>query len=130
MEIQGTIQQVFPIQSGTSRQGNQWTKQEFIVEYQHGQFPKAIMLATMDTNIVGKLQVGQEISVKFDFTVREWTNPQGVKKYFNEPQIWRDGLHAVGNAPQQAPQPAPQSAPTPPPVGGQPAATGESDFPF
>lgn len=109
MEITGTIKNVFPVQTGTSKQGNQWVKQEFVVEYIHGQYPKAILLSTMDSNVVGKLQIGQEVAVKFDFTVREWTNQQGVKKYFNEPQIWRDGLHAI--APQQYAQPAPQAYP-------------------
>lgn len=115
MEIQGTVKQVFPAQSGVSRQGNQWVKQEFIVEYVHGQYPKTIMLSTLDANIAGKLQIGQEVSVKFDFTVREWTNDKGEKKYFNEPQIWRDGLHMVSQqAPQQQFVPQQQFAPQQP----------------
>lgn len=123
MEIQGKVTAVFPIQTGTSKSGNQWSKQDFIVEYVHSEYPKSIMLTTMDTNITGKLAVGMEVKVQFDFTVREWTSPQGVKKYFNEPRIWKDGLHAISAAPaQQAQQPAPQQQ--------QPANTGESDLPF
>lgn len=107
MKIQGTIIQVFPIQSGiSSKTGNPWQKQEFIVEYVLGEYPKQILLPLTDGNIIGKLAVGQEVSVQFDFTVNKWTSPQGVTKYFNEPRIWRDGIHAV--QPQQVAQQQPQ----------------------
>lgn len=129
MKIQGTITKALPVQGGTSRNGNPWKKQSFVVEYVHGEYPKAILLDTMDENVVGKLQEGQEVSVEFDFTVREWTSPQGVTKYFNEPRIWRDGLHAVNG--QQAPTAQPAPAPAPKPAVSRPTNNETNDpLPF
>lgn len=136
MEITGTVTQVFPIQQGTSKSsGNAWQKQSFIVEYVHGEYPKQIMLDTMDEKVIGKLKTGMEISVKFDFTVRSWQKgPNSEVKYFNEPRIWRDGLHCIKAGGQQAQgqqaaQPAsaaaaPANQPTPPPAS---AAQGNGD---
>lgn len=132
MKIVGSIKQLFPVQSGTSKTtGNAWQKRDFIVEYIHGEYPKEILLSTMDTNIIGKLAVGQEVEVTFDFTVRTWTNPQGVTKYFNEPRIWQNGLHCIGQG--QASLPAQQAAPQPQaqtPAPQQPASGSSGDLPF
>lgn len=130
MKITGTITQVFPVQGGTSQTGNAWQKQEFIVEYVHGEYPKAILFSTMDANIIGKLAVGQEVEVTFDFTVRSWTNPQGVTKYFNEPRIWRDGIHCVQRQEQQQVAQPQQQAPVQQPAAQpqqQPAAPANDD---
>lgn len=107
MKLQGRIMKVLPVQTGTSKQGNQWKKQDFILEYVHGEYPKQLYLSTLDENVCGKLAVGQEVEANVDFTVREWTSPQGVVKYFNEPRLWRDGLHLVN-----AQSPSVQSGPT------------------
>lgn len=119
MKIQGTVTKVFPVQSGTSKSsGNPWSKQSFICEYQHGEYPKSILLDTMDEKVVGKLREGLEVEIQLDFTVRTWQKaPNSEVKYFNEPRIWRDGLHCISNSQgqqaqaQAAPQPAPQPAP-------------------
>lgn len=119
MNIQGTIKKVFPVQSGTSKSGKPWQRQDFICEYTHGEYPKAILLSTLEDKYAGHLAEGMEVKISFDFTVREWTNPQGVVKYFNEPHIWRDGLQIL-TAQQQAPQQPPQQSYIP----------GEDSLPF
>ena len=43
MEIKGKVVSVLPQQSGTSQAGNQWKKQEFVIETQE-QFPKKICM--------------------------------------------------------------------------------------
>lgn len=126
MKITGTVKQVFPVQSGTSKNGNAWQKQEFILGYGTGEVPHSILLATMDTNVIGKLAEGQNVEVSFDFSVREWTNPQGVKKYFNEPRIWQNGLRCISQG-QQSQQPV-QTAPLP--QAPQQAVNNGSDLPF
>lgn len=127
MNIKGTIRTVFSVQNGTSKKSGQpWQKQEFIVDYGTGEAPHAILLNTMDGNIIGKLRAGLQVEVNFDFNVNEWTNPQGVKKYFNEPRIWQNGLHCIGQTQAQqqpaAPQPQAQA-----PASQQPAS-GSSDY--
>lgn len=132
MKITGTITQVFPVQGGTSQTGNVWQKQEFIVEYVHGEYPKSVHFSTMDANFIGKLATAQEVEVTFDITVRSWTNPQGVTKYFNEFRIWRDGIRFVQQQAMQPQQQAPVQQPAAQPQPQQPAApaTGDSQLPF
>jgi hypothetical protein len=96
MHIEGKISYIGPVQSGTSQRGTKWQKQEFAVTYQDGRYPLAILLPTMDANIIGKLQVGQQVSVDFDCEVRPYTAKDGTQKMFNNFTIWRDGLHCIG----------------------------------
>lgn len=44
MNISGKVVQVLPIQIGTSKAGNPWQKQEFILE-QGGQYPRTASCA-------------------------------------------------------------------------------------
>lgn len=95
MHIEGKISYVGTVQSGTSQRGTEWKKQEFAVTYQEGRYPLSILLPTMDTNIIGKLQVGQQVSVDFDCEARPYTAKDGTQRMFNNFTIWRDGLHCI-----------------------------------
>ena len=116
MHIEGKISYVGPVQSGTSQRGTAWKKQEFAVIYQEGRYPLSILLPTMDEKIIGKLQVGLQVSVDFDCEARSYTAKDGTQKMFNNFTIWRDGLHCVGTqagaqqAQPTAQQPTQQSA--------------------
>lgn len=112
MHIEGFVTWVGGIQSGKGqRTGNDWQRQPFTVEYLPGQYPKSIMLDTMDSNIVGKLQVGQKVTVDFDCEVRDYTDKQGVQRKFNSFTIWRNGLHCVDKSQGQQAQGQSASAP-------------------
>lgn len=135
MHIEGKISYVGPVQSGTSQRGTAWKKQEFAVTYQEGRYPLSIILPTMDEKIIGKLQVGLQVSVDFDCEVRSYTAKDGTQKMFNNFTIWRDGLHCVspaqGGAQQTQPaaqQPAQQ--PAQPQAAPQPAQQEEEKLPF
>ena len=95
MHIEGKISYVGPVQSGTSQRGTAWKKQEFAVTYQEGRYPLSILLPTMDDKIIGKLQVGLQVSVDFDCEARPYTAKDGTQKMFNNFTIWRNGLHCV-----------------------------------
>ena len=41
MEVSGKIIAILPIQGGTSKSGNEWKKQDYILET-HDQYPKKI----------------------------------------------------------------------------------------
>lgn len=127
MHIEGKVTYIGPVQSGTSQRGTEWKKQEFAVTYQEGRYPLSILLPTMDTNIIGKLQVGQQVMVDFDCEVRPYTAKDGTQRMFNNFTIWRDGLRCISTngaantasvqqqapqtvQPQQASQPAQQQA--------------------
>lgn len=65
------------IQTGTSQQtGNQWRKQEFVVEWFENQSDtqsQKIVLSVMNDNIDKlKVQIGDKMEVRFDLRYREY----------------------------------------------------------
>ena len=102
LEIEGTLSQKLPVQSGNSARGP-WAKQEFILEYPDGNFTaKACFLAWGQDKVqdLGKYQVGDKVKVSFNLKSREYNG-----RWYNDLQIWKI-------APAGAPaQPAPQAQP-------------------
>lgn len=96
MEIKGTITNALPEQSGTSKSGNAWRKREYIVEYEHGQYPKSVVFSVMGQKIDElNIQQGAEYALSIDFETREWNG-----RYFLQASCWK----AIPT--QQAPIPA------------------------
>ena len=101
LEIEGTLAQKLPVQSGNSARGP-WAKQEFILEYPDGNFTaKACFTAC---------QVGDKVKVSFNLKSREYNG-----RWYNDLQIWKiapAGAQPAAPAQQPAPQakPAPQAA--------------------
>lgn len=127
MEIKGTIVQVLPPQSGISKAGNAWKKQEYILENNEGQFPRKICFTcfgqTADTI---QLQVGQRIIASFDVESREYNG-----RWFTEARLWRavpDETPVAGAPVTAAPTAGTPGTVPPPPV--VPQAPAEEEFPF
>ena len=107
LEIEGTLVQKLPVQSGSSARGP-WTKQEFILEYPDGNFTaKACFLAWGQDKVqdLGKYQVGDKVKVSFNLKSREYNG-----RWYNDLQIWKI---APAGAQPAAPAPAPQAQPAP-----------------
>ena len=127
LEIEGTIAQKLPVQSGNSARGP-WAKQEFILEYPDGTFTaKACFTAWGQDKVqdLDKYQVGDKVKVSFNLKSREYNG-----RWYNDLQIWK--IAPAGAQPTAQPaapaQPAPQApAPT---LEDMPADTGEEDLPF
>ena len=133
LEIEGTIAQKLPVQSGNSNRGP-WAKQEFILEYPDGNFTaKACFTAWGSDKVqdLGKYQVGDKVKVSFNLKSREYNG-----RWYNDLQIWK--LAPAGAAQSAAPapaQPAPQAPAYPqapaPSLEDMPAdSEGEEDLPF
>ena len=104
LEIEGRIVRKMQVQSGSSARGD-WAKQEFLVEYQDGNFPTTVMFNVWGTDKVQDLQryqVGDQVKVSFRPSSREYNG-----KYYTDLRAWR--VSPVG-APAEAPQAAPQAA--------------------
>ena len=73
MEIEGIITAVFAKQSGTSKNGKEWTKQDFILEVE-GQYLKHILFTRMGAEKIDKYPTinGQHVKVSFDIDAREY----------------------------------------------------------
>lgn len=127
MEIEGIITAVFAKQSGTSKNGKEWTKQDFILEVE-GQYTKHILFTRMGADKIEKYPTinGQHVKVSFDIDAREYNG-----KWYNSVTAFRIDNLDGGNmqrvpqnndgnngAPYQSPsgeykQNAPKSAPKP-----------------
>lgn len=99
MTISGTIITALPEVSGTSKSGKAWRKREYIVEYEHGQYPKSVVFQVMGDNIDKlNIQQGVEYDLEIDFEAREWNG-----RYFLQASCWKA---TPKNQSQPAPAPA------------------------
>jgi hypothetical protein len=137
LELEGKIKTKLPAQGGTSARGT-WTRQDFVVEYQDGNYPSEACFSAWGQERVDELarfNEGDAVKVSFNVRAREYGG-----RWYNDLRVWR--LAAAGApqsqaAPQAAPQPAAQpqapayQAPAPT-IDDMPIdlGTGEDDLPF
>ena len=106
LEIEGTLAQKLPVQSGSSARGP-WAKPEFILEYPDGNFTaKACFTAWGQEKVqdLDKYQVGDKVKVSFNLKSREYNG-----RWYNDLQIWK--IAPAGAQPAAPAQPAPQARP-------------------
>lgn len=65
-------------------------KRELVVTTDE-QYPQHILIEFSQDkcDLLNNYKVGQEVKVSINLRGREWTNPQGETKYFNQIQGWR-----------------------------------------
>lgn len=120
MEIEGRLIQKLGVQSGKSARGD-WAKQEFVIEYQDGNFPTKACFSVWGADKVKdleKFQINDQIKISFNVSSREYNG-----KWYTDLRAWR--ITAAGAAQQPAydmpagfapaaqSSQAPQSAPAP-----------------
>lgn len=111
LNISGIVLNILPLQTGTSKAGNPWQKQDFILET-GGQYPRKVCICLFGDNVTKfPLQVGQSVTASVDIESREFN-----ARWYTDVRAW----NVVYNGQQQgAPAPAPTAtAPT-----AQPTAT-------
>lgn len=77
-------------------------KREFVVEYvDNPLYPQYVKFEmTQDRcSLIDGVEVGDKLEVTFNLRGREWTNPQGEKKYFTTLDAWRVQKVAEQTAP-------------------------------
>ncbi|MDR1344960.1 MAG: DUF3127 domain-containing protein [Tannerellaceae bacterium] len=114
MDISGKIIVVLPEQGGTSKNGNEWKKQEYVLET-HEQYPKKVCFQIFGGDKIAQaaIQAGEELTVHFDIDSREY---QG--RWFTNINAWKveradnsGQATASSNAGQGYAAPATTSAP-------------------
>ena len=101
MELTGKVTNVLPIENGTSKSGNAWQKQNFVIETA-GQYPKKVCLQLFGDKVNERPAVGDEVKVSFDAESREW---QG--RWFTQLNAWKvekQNTQSAATAPQQVAQ--------------------------
>lgn len=129
MEVIGKVKVINPEQQVSAT----FRKRELVVVTDE-QYPQYISINFVQDkcDLLNSYKAGDEVKVSINLRGREWVNPQGEVKYFNDIQGWR--IERMGAA-----MPAPSaSAASSMPVGGaggfEPAAPFEDaqadDLPF
>jgi hypothetical protein len=87
----------------TQQVSDTFRKREFVVEYiDNPLYPQYVTFQmTQDrVSLLDTLAVGDKLEVTFNLRGREWTTPQGEKKYFNTLEAWRvQKIESAANAP-------------------------------
>lgn len=129
LEVEGKIVRKLNVQSGVSQRGN-WSKQEFILEYQEGSYPSQACFSVWGEDKVKDLdrfKIGDTAKVSFNISSREYNG-----RWYTDLRAWR--IEAVSTQDQ----PAAATVQTPAQPVQSPAAAGsvpaednqEDDLPF
>lgn len=83
MEINGKVIQVFDKITGVGKTGNNWQKQEFILE-QPGQYPKKVMISVWGEKVDQfAIRNGEEITASVDVESREYNG-----RWYTDVKAW------------------------------------------
>ncbi len=86
LEIEGKIITKLPVQNGTSARGP-WSKQEFVIEYQEGNYPNQVCMNVWGEDKVKDLeqfQAGETVKVSFNLSSREYNG-----RWYSDIRAWR-----------------------------------------
>jgi len=98
MEVEGKVK----YKSGDIQVTASFKKSELVVTTDE-QYPQHILIefAQDKCDLIDPYQIGEQVKVSINLRGREWVNPQGETKYFNQIQGWR--IERVAGAPIQTP---------------------------
>jgi len=99
MEVVGKIK----VLSNEIQVTDSFKKRELVVTTDE-QYPQHILIefAQDKCDLLNDVSVGNDVKVSVNLRGREWVNPQGETKYFNQIQGWRvEKLDAEQQAPPQ-----------------------------
>lgn len=114
LEIEGNITQFLGVQRGTSARGA-WAKQDFVLEYQEGNFPSSVCMSVWGedkVNDLSRYHVGDKVKVSFNLSSREYNG-----RWYTEARAWRissvqEERQMQQAQMQQAPMPSAVDMPT------------------
>jgi len=97
-EINGKLNIILDKVSGTSKSGNDWVKQEFILETD-GNYPKKVCFSLWGDKLdaLTGVKPGEQIKVSFDPESREFNN-----RWYTELRVWK--LETAGSAQSASPK--------------------------
>lgn len=106
LEVTGRIIQKLELQSGISKTGSSWQKQEFVIETME-QYPKKICANLWGDKIdaLTNLAIGDTVVVSFNLESREFNG-----KWYTDVKAWK--IEKQGVQAESAPASTPSSAPT------------------
>lgn len=123
MEITGKIIAVLPEQGGTSKNGNEWKKQEYVLET-YDQYPKKVCFQIFGADRITQadIKLGEDVNVFFDIDSREY---QG--RWYTNISAWKVDRVSMQTSPESPASPIGSSAVAAPDFG---PANPVDDLPF
>ncbi len=120
LSVKGKIEQILKPESGTSRAGKEWTKQEFVIETDE-QYPRKVCFTLFGekTSLIDGLAAGQEVEVSFNMESREYNG-----RWFHNINAWKIDKVQDDNMPVPPPEFGMDDIPP------EPAADAAGDLPF
>lgn len=99
MEITGKIILALPLQQGTSKAGNAWKKQEYVLETQET-YPRKVKFDFFGDRVDQyPLNVGDDVTVSYDIESREFNG-----RWYTDIRAWKaEKAGAAAAAPAAAP---------------------------
>jgi len=120
MELEGTLVQVMEPQGGTTKTGNPWKKQDFLLEVP-GQYPKKALFTVWGDKVnFAEYPTGTKLKVSFDLDAREYNG-----RWYNDVKAWK--VESGGDENQVRDAPMQDSFP---PEFSSPAGSDDNDLPF
>lgn len=110
MELKGLVTNILEKRSGTSKAGNNWVSQDFVIEIDGGgNYPRHLCFTVFGEDRIREfaINLGENISVEFEINAREW---QG--RWFNSINAYKV-THL--NTQQNVAPTVPDFGPVPPP---------------
>ena len=97
LKIYGKVVAVLPQQVGTSKSsGKQWFSQQFLVEEvsgRDGEYTNQVCFTLMNANLneknVQQVFVGNDVTVSFHVSSREWIDKDGNRRFSSDLQAYR-----------------------------------------
>ena len=120
LQIKGKVQQILKPESGVSRAGKEWKKQEFVIETEE-QFPRKICFTLFNdkVSLAEGIKEGEEVEVAFNVESREYNG-----KWFHNINAWKIDKPATENMPETPPEFSIQDIPP------EPDDDAANDLPF
>lgn len=118
--INGRVIEILKPESGTSKAGKEWNKQEFVIET-NDQYPKKVCFTLFGdkTDLLMKIDKGMDVDVSYNLESREYNG-----RWFHNVNAWKIIIDEASNSARSQ-----SDIPTPPPP-PEPAADSEGDLPF
>lgn len=101
MQVKGTLQQILKLESGVSKAGKEWKKQDFIL-VTNEQFPKTVCFTLFGDKIslIDSISTGSEVEVFFSLESRDFNG-----KWYHNINAWKiekaGAVNAAGGYPPQ-----------------------------
>lgn len=98
-QVKGTVIQILRPETGVSKAGKEWKKQEFVIETNE-QFPKKVCFTLFGdkSSLLNGISEGTEVEVHFNVESRDFNG-----KWFHNINAWKIDTASASNAPSNYP---------------------------